>query len=64
MIDWLGDFQEKFNKDERITNLKKGRFYGYLKINFFDGNVAMVNREETIKPTLTQGGKSENRIKS
>ena len=55
MIDWLKDFEEKFAKDEEITNLKKRRFYGYLKINFFDGNVAMVNKEQTIKPTLKKG---------
>ena len=64
MIDWLPDFSKKFDNDEEITNLKKRRFYGYLKINFFDGNVAVVNKEQTIKPTLKKGGKSENRNES
>ena len=52
MIDWLEDFLEKYSKDKEINNLKERRFFGYLKINFFDGNVTMINKEQTIKPTL------------
>jgi hypothetical protein len=35
---------------ELIANLRKNRFTGYLKINFFKGGIANVNKEESIKP--------------
>ncbi|MFH1405842.1 MAG: hypothetical protein ABIG52_01325 [Nanoarchaeota archaeon] len=55
MIDWLSELEKKFGDDVEIANLKQRRFYGNLRINFFDGKVAMINKEHTIKPTLKKG---------
>ena len=55
-MDWIEDFLEKFKNDEQIIDLKERRFYGNIQINFFDGKVVDVNKRETRKPTLKQGG--------
>ena len=57
MIDWLQDFIDKFKKDNEINNLKERSFYGSIQINFFKGNVVDINKHQTRKPTLMQGGK-------
>ena len=51
-MDWISEFQEKFKDDDEITNLKKRRFYGYIQVNFYDGQVVDVNKYHTRKPTL------------
>ena len=50
MIDWLKDFEEKFNKDEEVNNLKRKEFYGSVQINFFKGNVVDISKHQTRKP--------------
>lgn len=50
-MDWLTDFQTKFEKDEELKDLKTKRFYGHVTINFFEGKVVDVNKYQTRKPT-------------
>ncbi len=33
-----------------IADLRKNRFTGYLKINFFKGGITNVNKDESLKP--------------
>jgi hypothetical protein len=41
LLKWLYDL---------IADLRKRRFTGNLRINFFKGGIANVNKEESIKP--------------
>jgi hypothetical protein len=41
LLKWLFDL---------IADLRKNRFTGYLKINFFKGGITNVNKDESLKP--------------
>jgi hypothetical protein len=43
-MDWLEEFYNKFKRLEWIKNLKKRKFIGSVKINFFKGEVMKANR--------------------
>lgn len=48
-MDWLEDFIKRFGKDERLKHLKNHKFHGNLKLNFFNGCVNNLQKEEAIK---------------
>ncbi len=50
MIDWLKDFEEKYNQDTEVNNLKERRFFGKIQINFYDGQVVDLSKHQTRKP--------------
>ena len=54
MIDWLEDFQKKFDKDAEVNNLKERGFYGNIQINFFKGQVVDISKLQTRKPVLSK----------
>jgi len=44
---------------ELIESLVKQRFTGHLKVNFYEGGISNVNREQSIKPPDTRRDKKE-----
>ncbi len=50
MIDWLEDLTEKFKDEKGITNLREGRFHGYVQLNFYAGKIVDINKRSTLKP--------------
>ena len=68
-IDWVADFDNKFNSNQLIASLKQTKFHGKIEINFADGVPNTCHLNWCIKPygtftldngvTLTKGGSNE-----
>ena len=63
-MDWINDFQTKFNQYPEVKNLKNTEFHGSLTINFCGGvptnydlklHRRAVNIDGIQKTTLTEG---------
>ncbi len=52
-MDWVGDYQKKFEGNELIANLKSRKFYGKLVINFSGGSPHTSHIEMCVKPYAT-----------
>jgi len=48
-MDWFKEFEEKIKDDKRLNNLKEEKFYGYIQINFQEGEIISFNKYQTIK---------------
>lgn len=55
VFDWLPDFLKKVNHSEDLRNLKKQKFNGYIRLNFFDGRFVNANKYTTITPIKIGG---------
>ena len=49
-IDWLGEFEEKFEGNQMIANLKRSGFHGKVIINFCNGSPNTSHLEWCVKP--------------
>lgn len=52
-IDWLEDFERRFNKDILIQQLKKNKFHGSLTLNFHEGLPVNCDMKKHIKAVNT-----------
>lgn len=50
-MDWVNTFinDEKFKNKKEIANLEKEKFYGNIQLNFYEGKVVNVNKNQTLK---------------
>ncbi|KKN09688.1 hypothetical protein LCGC14_1044190 [marine sediment metagenome] len=50
-MDWIKTFieDEKFKDKKEIVNLEREKFYGNIQLNFFEGKVVNVNKNQTLK---------------
>lgn len=46
--------------DELIKKAEQDRLWGCIQIDFQDGNVVLIRKTETIKPTLAEGTTNAN----
>lgn len=53
-MDWIDDLKNKFKDDEEVNKLRSKKFYGYVQVNFFNGNVVDINKYQTRKPIIKQ----------
>jgi len=49
-VDWLGDFEKKFESNNMIANLKKSGFHGKVIVNFCAGSPNTAHLEWVVKP--------------
>lgn len=49
-IDWLGEYEKKFESNAMIANLKKIGFHGKVTVNFCNGNPNTSHVEWCVKP--------------
>jgi len=50
MIDWLGEFEKKFESNKTIATLKEFGFHGQLEVNFCGGSPNTVHINWVVKP--------------
>lgn len=59
-MDWIDEFENKFNGNQVISTLKEMKFHGKLEINFADGVANTCHVNWCVKPystmTLKEGG--------
>jgi len=48
-LDWLESFLKKYKEDKRVNKLKEEKFYGYIQLNFHEGEIISINKYQTIK---------------
>jgi len=55
-MDWVKDFEKRFENDEILPVLKQDKFHGNVTLNFSDGAVINCKINMNIIPTPKQGG--------
>ena len=48
-MDWLESLKIKFGDDKEVSKLKENKFYGYLQINFHEGEIISLTKHQTIQ---------------
>lgn len=48
-MDWIKEFIERHGEKKEIASLEKEKFYGNIQLNFYEGKVVNVNKNQTLK---------------
>ena len=51
-IDWVREYEKKFESNYMISTLKQSRFHGKLVINFCDGSPNTTHVEWCVRPYM------------